>query len=177
MSYPGIIVDTWGRTNQVWNYWILLNYINVGNSKFYLGDREMKEGKFAVYLGKEYTSGMNREGKIILRSTDMEDINKGFEACEPFQYRKMEENIVCVKFVQRSEVEEYYKIRIKALYSGYEFEVMEEKNNEISIAAMTGDYRVWEEMGMKCIDKGVYQKWINKDEAEIKIIKENLLKV
>ena len=51
----------------------------------------MKEGKYAVYLGKEYTSGMNREGKIILRSTDMEDINKGFEACEPFQYKKMKQ--------------------------------------------------------------------------------------
>ena len=27
---------------------------------------------------------------------------------------------------------------------------------------------------MKCIEKYVYQKWINKNEAEIKIVKENL---
>jgi hypothetical protein len=39
---------------------------------------------------------------------------------------------------------------------------------------MTGDYRDWLNLGMVCIDKGVYQKWIQKDEAEIKIIKEEL---
>jgi hypothetical protein len=31
---------------------------------------------------------------------------------------------------------------------------------------MIGDYRVWPSLGMDCIDKGVYQKWINKNEAD-----------
>ena len=38
---------------------------------------------------------------------------------------------------------------------------------------MIGDYRDWVRLGMKSIDIGVYQKWINKNEAEIKIVKEN----
>lgn len=92
------------------------------------------------------------------------------------KYDGYNKEIVGIKFVEETEVTEFYRARTVAIHKGYEFEVVEEKNNEISIAAMTGDYRVWEEMGMKCIDKGVYQKWITKDEAEIKIIKENLLK-
>jgi hypothetical protein len=134
----------------------------------------MKDGKFALYLGKEYSSGKNKDGKIILRSTNLKDLENGFEPCEPFQYKKNMEEIVCLKFVNRLEVEEYYRLRTKALYAGYEFEVTEEKENMISIVTMTGDYRDWLNLGMECIDKGVYQKWIRKDEAEIKIIKEEL---
>ena len=59
------------------------------------------------------------------------------------------------------------------LDKGFEFEVVEEKEGEIFIVAITGDYRDWINLGMKCIDKGVYQKWIKKDEAEIKVIKNN----
>ena len=134
----------------------------------------MKDGKFAIYLGKEYTSGKNKDGKIILRSTNLNDIENGFEPCEPFLYKNYMEEIVCLKLVNRLEVDDYYRLRTKAIYSGYEFEVIEEKENMISIVAMTGDYRDWLDLGMVCIDKGVYQKWIRKDEAEIKIIKEEL---
>ena len=134
----------------------------------------MKDGKFAIYLGKEYTSGKNKDGKIILRSTNLNDIENGFEPCEPFLYKNYMEEIVCLKLVNRLEVDDYYRLRTKAIYSGYEFEVTEEKENMISIVAMTGDYRDWLDLGMVCIDKGVYQKWIRKDEAEIKIIKEEL---
>lgn len=134
----------------------------------------MITGNFAVYLGKEYTSGKNKEGKLILRSTNLEDVKNGFEPCEPFQYKDYSEKIVCLKFVNRSEVETYYKIRVKAKYAGFEFEVLEERDNEISIVAMTGNYKDWLNLGMKSIDKGVYQKWIRKDDAEIKMIKEEL---
>lgn len=29
-------------------------------------------------------------------------------------------------------------------------------------------------LGMECIDKGMYQKWINKNEAEIEVLKEKI---
>ncbi|HEY5536047.1 MAG TPA: hypothetical protein VIL99_14070, partial [Ignavibacteria bacterium] len=67
----------------------------------------MREGKFAIYFGKEYTSGINKDGKIILRSTELKDINNGFELCEPFKFRNSKKDIVCIKYVNRSEVEEY----------------------------------------------------------------------
>ena len=37
-----------------------------------------------------------------------------------------------------------------------------------------GDYQEWIRLGMECIDKGMYQKWINKNEAEIEVLKEKI---
>ena len=51
---------------------------------------------------------------------------------------------------------------------------MDETEDKLSIVTMIGDYRDWVRLGMKSIDIGVYQKWINKNEAEVKIVKENL---
>lgn len=134
----------------------------------------MNKEKFAIYLGKEYISGKNKEGKIILRSTNINDVENGFEPCEPFMFRKCEDKIVCLKFVNRSEVEDFYTLKTKAIYKGFEFEVVDEKDNKLSIVTMTGDYRNWLNLEMQCIDKGVYQKWIDRDEVEIKIVKESL---
>ncbi len=133
----------------------------------------MKSGKYAIYLGKEYRAGRFKDRKIILHSTNIRDVENGFMMCEPFKIAKSDdEEIVCQKIVNHSDVDEYYVVRTKAVYAEFEFEVVDEKDNKLSIVAMTGDYKDWQNMGMKCIDKGVYQKWINKEEAEIKIIKE-----
>ena len=37
-------------------------------------DSMMKDGEFAIYLGKEYSAGEIEKGKIVLRSTDIEDV-------------------------------------------------------------------------------------------------------
>ena len=134
----------------------------------------MKDGEFAIYLGKEYSAGKIEKGKIVLRSTDIEDVKNGFEPCKPFNIRYVEDKIVCMKFVNSSEITEYYIIRTKAIYKGFEFRVMDETEDKLSIVTMIGDSREWKRLGMKCIEKYVYQKWINKNEAEIKIVKENL---
>ena len=42
------------------------------------------------------------------------------------------------------------------------------------ILTMNGDYQEWIRLGMECIDKGMYQKWINKNEAEIEVLKEKI---
>lgn len=129
----------------------------------------MKKGRFAVYNGKEYSADFIKGKGIVLRSQNSSDIDMGFQ-----KYDGYNKSIVAIKFVDRSELSEFYRLITKALYAGYEFEVIEEKDNMISIVAMTGDYRNWLNLGMECIDKGVYQKWIQKDEAQIKIIKEEL---
>ena len=133
----------------------------------------MKDGKYAIYLGREYSAGETQEGKIVLRSTDIEDVKNGFEPCKPFNIRYVEDKIVCIKFVNSSEITEYYILRTMAIYKGFEFIVDEETEDMLSIVAMGGDCRGWKRLGMKCIEKYVYQKWINKNEAEIKIVKEN----
>ena len=133
----------------------------------------MKDGEFAIYLGKEYSAGEIEKGKIVLRSTDIEDVKNGFEPCKPFNIKYIEDKIVCMKFVNSSEITEYYRIRTMAIYKGFEFEVVEETEDKLSIVAMGGDYREWVRLGMKFVERFVYQKWINKNEAEIKIVKEN----
>ena len=107
-------------------------------------DSMMKDGEFAIYLGKEYSAGEIEKGKIVLRSTDIEDVK----------------------------ITEYYRIRTMAIYKGFEFEIVEETEDKLSIVTMIGDCREWKRLGMKCIERYVYQKWINKNEAEIKIVKE-----
>ena len=133
----------------------------------------MKDGKYAIYLGKEYSAGEIEKGKIVLRSTDIEDVKNGFEPCKPFNIRYVEDKIVCMKYVNSSEITEYYILRTMAIYKGFEFIVDEETEDMLSIVAMGGDCRGWKRLGMKCIEKYVYQKWINKNEAEIKIVKKN----
>ena len=132
----------------------------------------MKDGKYAIYLGNEYTAGETQEGKIVLRSTDIEDVKNGFEPCKPFNIKYIEDKIVCMKFVNSSEITEYYILRTMAIYKGFEFQADEETEDMLSIVVMGGDCRGWKRLGMKCIERYVYQKWINKNEAEIKIVKE-----
>lgn len=134
----------------------------------------MKEGKFAIYGGKEYSAEKNRDGKMLLRSTNISDVENGFEACKPFEFRNCKEKIVCLKIVSCSDIEDYYKVKTKVSYAGFMFDAIREKDDRFLIVAMTGDYREWLNLGMKCVDKGVYQKWVNKDEVKIEIVKEQL---
>lgn len=130
----------------------------------------MKKERFAVYNNKIYSADFIKGKGIVLRSKDRSDIDYN-----DFQkYDGYNKEIVAIKFVDKNELSEFYQLNIKAVYSGYQFEIVEEKDSMLSIVAMTGNYMDWINLGMKCIDKGVYQKWISKDDAEIKIIKEEL---
>lgn len=132
----------------------------------------MKDDFFAVYQGKEYTSGIDRNGKVFLRSTDIEDLDKGFEKCEPFKYEKEEKLVVCGKWVDPQEIEKYYRAYTVAHYRGFDFAVVDENEREVLILASGGDYRNWQNLEMTCIDRLVYQKWVNKSEVEMEIIEE-----
>ena len=123
---------------------------------------------FALYKGKEYSAGIKENGQIVLRSKDVKETENGF-------FEKVAGNErMYIKYVSRSEIEEVYDRRTIARYEGHDFEVIDETDKEISIVAMAGDYRDWLNLGMKVIDKGVYQKWIPKEDAEIRVIKEPL---
>lgn len=133
----------------------------------------MKSDFFAMYKGKEFTAGIDKNGKVFLRSTDIEDVdNRGFEKCEPFEYRNEGKLVVCGKRVEPSEIEKYYRVYTVAEYSGFRFEVIDETEQEVSILAAGGDYRNWVDLGMKCIDKGLYQKWVKKSEVKMSIVED-----
>lgn len=128
----------------------------------------MRNITFAIYKGIEYPAGIKNDGIIVLRSHNSDDINMGF-------HKKVNgENSIYVKYVSKNEVEKIYDKKIIAKYKGFEFEVVEETQDKISIVTMVGDYRDWINLDMICIDKGIYQKWIDKREAEIKVIIEEL---
>lgn len=135
----------------------------------------MKDGTYAIYQGKQYSSGRMKDGSLILRSMDIGDVDKGFRVCEPFFYKNREdEKIVCVKYVDRSDVDEYYQVWTHVGYAGFEFGVLTEKDDEIYIVSLGGDSANWKNLGMTCINKGEYAKWIRKDEAVIKTFRKNL---
>lgn len=127
----------------------------------------MKKGNYAIYHGREYSADYIKGKGIVLRSCDKNDLQRGFQ-----KYEGVNKDISYIKFVEKNQVSSFYKIRTYAIYQGYEFEVVEEKNNMISIVTMVGDYHEWIRLGMECIDRGVYQKWVNKNDAEIRIVEE-----
>ena len=127
----------------------------------------MKSNIFAIYKGKEYQAGMRADGSVILRSTDEKDINDGF-----INNTGINKSVKCYKYVLKSELDEIYRKNIKAEYNGYEFSVIDQNDDMLLISTMTGNYKVWLQLGMESVDKGVYQKWVDKKHLIIKIEKE-----
>lgn len=145
----------------------------------------MTKMKFAVYNGNAYPCGERSDRKIILRSTNLNDVKHGFEACKPYLQRGFEPNkpyrlkyyeVICMKIVPQSEIEDFFCIETVTVYKGYEFTVFQETDDNVSIGIFDGDcYRdVWESLGMERIDEGVYQMWIDRSEAEFKTVKTDL---
>ena len=135
----------------------------------------MKDGEYAIYLGKEYTSGKTKDGRLVLRSTDIIDVENGFEICKPFKYRWDLNDTVCLKFVNRNEVSDYYYLRTYALYKDYKFYVLDKNDYKILIVATSGDPQNWIKLGMTVLEKCIYGIWISKDEAEIIIEREDVV--
>jgi len=129
----------------------------------------MKGNIFAIYKGKEYQAAVRADGNIILRSNDENDISNGF-----IENNGINKSVKCYKYVLKSELDEIYRKNIKVEYSGYEFSVIDERDDMLLICTMTGNYQVWLQLGMERVDKGVYQKWVEKKYLKVKIEKENI---
>ena len=123
---------------------------------------------FAIYKGIEYSAGIKKDGTVVLRSED--DASKK----EGFVEKQIGNNRIYIKYVQRDEIEEIYDKKIYAVYEGHKFIVVDETEKQILILTMNGDYQEWIYLGMECIDKGMYQKWINKSEAKSEVLKEKI---
>ncbi|MDI9215837.1 MULTISPECIES: hypothetical protein [Clostridium] len=129
----------------------------------------MKSNIFAIYKGKEYQAGIRADGSVILRSDDESDIINGF-----IKNNRANKGVKCYKYVLKSEINEIYRKITKAEYCGYEFSVTDERDNMLLICAMTGNYQDWLQLGMEIVDKGIYQKWVEKKDVIIKINKESI---
>ena len=129
----------------------------------------MKSNIFATYKGKEYQAGIRADGSIILRSNNENDISNGFT-----KNNGVNKSIKCYKYVLKSEIDEIYRKNIRAEYSGYEFSVIDERDEMLLICTMTGNYQVWAQLGMVSVDKGIYQKWVEKKYLIVKTEKEGI---
>lgn len=123
---------------------------------------------FAIYKGIEYSAGIKKDGTVVLRSED--DASKK----EGFVEKQIGKNRIYIKYVQRDEIEEIYDKKIYAVYEGYKFIVVDETEKQILILTTNGNYQEWIHLGMECVDKGMYQKWINKSETKIEVLKEKI---
>lgn len=112
----------------------------------------MKKGLYVIYQGVEYKAGAISPDIFSLHSNDRNDVKKGFEL----------NGSIYLKRVHEDEVEEAYTISPHAIYQGYEFGV--EREEEDRLLLFTGDYTAYKKFNMKIIDRGVYEKWINKSD-------------
>jgi hypothetical protein len=115
----------------------------------------MRDGIFAMYKGTEYEAGASDDDSFTLRSHNIKDVIKGFS---PYK------GVVYVKDVNRSELDEIWRIRTYAEYKNYKFGVRKEDGDKILLSGTVGDYRFFESLGMDLVDQGVYQKWVNKSD-------------
>ena len=129
----------------------------------------MRSNIFSIYKGKEYQAGIRADGSVILRSDDESDIIKGF-----IKNNGTNKGVKCYKYVLKSEIDQIYRKITKVEYCGYEFSVADERDNMLLICAMTGNYQDWLQLGMEIVDKGIYQKWVEKKDLTIKINKESI---
>lgn len=113
----------------------------------------MKSGIYAVYQGIVYKAGLD-SNIVTLRSYDSSEAKKGFSLYKGEVY---------IKRVPRSEIEEIYRISTLAIYQGYTFGVYREKGDKLLL--FTGDYTAYKELGLEMVDRGVYEKWVNKSDV------------
>ena len=63
---------------------------------------KMRNITFAIYKGIEYSAGIKKDGRIVLRSED--DASKK----EGFVEKEIGNNRIYIKYVQKDEIEEIY---------------------------------------------------------------------
>jgi hypothetical protein len=119
----------------------------------------MRNGMYAIHLGIEYEVRVKDANSFILRSTNSSDVSSnGFYLNKGMNY---------VKSVQRSELKEVYRISTIAEFKGVKFQVIKEDGDNLLLSTMNGDYRVFEKLGMDMVDRGVYQKWVSKNDITL----------
>ena len=137
--------------------------------------KNMNNREVATYLGKEYEAYISRD-EIVLYSTDLQDISKGFKECKVFRRSGMEKDIVCKKIVQPSEVDSCYFVATKAICKDYCFplNILTEKylpppdpEEKDMLLIDSSDCFFAKDMGMTMIERGFYAKWIKKEEVKL----------
>ena len=84
-------------------------------------------------------------------------MDNGFKEFQPGKYVKRK--------VSLKEITSAYKIRTKGIYKGYRFAILSEEDDKY---LLYGGYHhdIMMGLGFEIIERGVYEKWVSKDELE-----------
>ncbi|MFC0273113.1 hypothetical protein ACFFIX_16980 [Metabacillus herbersteinensis] len=119
----------------------------------------MREGKRALYRGKEFEYITTDEKIYMLFSREKAHAPSDFELNQKGNYQK---------FVSRDDLEDIYYIRQFAKYRGHTFPIWE--MSEDSVLLGEGSYTKAEEVGFPPSElpweRGLYKKWILKSDVE-----------
>ncbi len=117
----------------------------------------MKNGNFAVYKSIEYKFSSKGGNQILLMSNDSNDLKRGFgKSIHPGSY---------IKTVSRDEVDDAYSIFTFGIYKGHQFGIRAEEDGKVCIEG-SGNENLMVSLDMDLVDRGVYRKWVKKDELE-----------
>lgn len=121
----------------------------------------MRNDFYAMYQNKEYSAGFKNDGRIVLRSKDMEDVGRGFE------YRP-NADWSYIKYIDRRDLESLYRVHIHVKYKGHDGYFVTENGDQvlITINGLWPDTAKELEMD-RTTDNGIYEKWIDKDKVEM----------
>lgn len=110
---------------------------------------------YCIYEGNEYIISKLDDGMYKLISRNKNDLNRGFKETFPKVY---------VKIVSLKEITSAYSVSTFCKYKGYRFQIVREKDEKILIH--TGDYNLYQQLDLDFVEKGAYDKWVDRDEIE-----------
>ena len=126
----------------------------------------MRDTTTAIYNKRIYDASIKLDGTVTLISYDKADEQNGFSSYKGVAY---------IKNVHRSDLTDLFKTVSKVEYMGHTGNILEEQGDKILIEidnlledeaqALQMDYAT---------DKGIYVKWVNKSEVQIKSDKTEL---
>ncbi|OSI13644.1 hypothetical protein BWD09_13130 [Neisseria dentiae] len=135
----------------------------------------IRNNTYTIYQGKECRIS-RREGYARLFSHDAMDLANGFTEYKP------EKNLnprIFFKMVSPEEVGDVYDIGTFCIYQGYEFPIIHEEGDGCyilqSACTITMPLRLLNQLGFSQVDKGVFEKKIKREEADLIYEKKELV--
>lgn len=118
----------------------------------------MKNGKFAVYKGKEYIYSPNKNKEVLLLSNDPSDLDHGFRATVSGNGY--------VKSVPKTELDELFMISIFGIYKEHKVIIIADEGENYLIEGFEygQNESVMTNLGFNAVERGIYQKKISKNE-------------
>ncbi|WP_026677561.1 hypothetical protein [Fictibacillus gelatini] len=119
----------------------------------------IKDGKYAIYKGKEY-SIIIEDGYVTLRSFDQSELKNGFRVGGLLKN-------VYLKDVSINELEDAYEIIPYCIYKGYDFGIIGYSKEKQTVTIVTSNPKAKEKLNLESPGKGEYIKKVPIQDIQI----------